>query len=123
MAFWLCAPLRPFWRTFLNERAATAGVRQPPTLGSLTRNDREEEDVALLLADQRMPEMDGVTFLNAARELHPEARRGLLTAYADTNAAIQAINEGQRQRGRAVCSPLPGDDQLGLSPFRRHGIT
>ena len=52
-----------------------------------------KEDVALLLADQRMPEMDGVTFLNAARELHPEARRVLLTAYADTDAAIKAIND------------------------------
>ena len=52
-----------------------------------------QEDVALLLADQRMPEMDGVTFLNAARELHPEARRVLLTAYADTDAAIKAIND------------------------------
>jgi thioredoxin reductase (NADPH) len=53
------------------------------------RND----DVALILADQRMPEMDGVTFLAQARELHPDSRRALLTAYADTTAAIAAINE------------------------------
>ncbi len=51
------------------------------------------EDVALLLADQRMPEMDGVQFLGRAREIHPDARRVLLTAYADTAAAITAINQ------------------------------
>lgn len=49
--------------------------------------------VALLLADQRMPHMDGVGFLQAARQLYPGAKRALLTAYADTNAAISAINE------------------------------
>ncbi|HEV2399780.1 MAG TPA: FAD-dependent oxidoreductase [Candidatus Sulfotelmatobacter sp.] len=53
------------------------------------RND----GVALLLADQRMPKMDGVGFLQSARELYPGAKRALLTAYADTNAAISAINE------------------------------
>src|SRR6516162_2620895 len=53
------------------------------------RND----SVALLLADQRMPKMDGVGFLQEARQMFPEAKRALLTAYADTNAAISAINE------------------------------
>ncbi|HEY6307906.1 MAG TPA: FAD-dependent oxidoreductase [Candidatus Angelobacter sp.] len=53
------------------------------------RND----SVALLLADQRMPKMDGVGFLQAAMQIFPEAKRALLTAYADTNAAISAINE------------------------------
>lgn len=51
------------------------------------------ESVALLLADQRMPKMDGVAFLQEAREFFPDAKRALLTAYADTNAAISAINE------------------------------
>ncbi|HMC32374.1 MAG TPA: response regulator, partial [Candidatus Angelobacter sp.] len=51
------------------------------------------EAVALLLADQRMPQMDGVGFLQEAREIFSEAKRALLTAYADTNAAISAINE------------------------------
>src|SRR6201981_345244 len=51
--------------------------------------------VALLLADQRMPQMDGVSFLSEAMELHPLAKRALLTAYADTNAAIDAINEAR----------------------------
>src|SRR5438445_3057877 len=53
------------------------------------RNDT----VALLLADQRMPGMDGVGFLQEATRIYPEAKRALLTAYADTNAAISAINQ------------------------------
>ncbi|HLZ61049.1 MAG TPA: FAD-dependent oxidoreductase [Ktedonosporobacter sp.] len=50
------------------------------------------EAVALLLVDQRMPNMTGVEFLTQAIPLFPEAKRVLLTAYADTDAAIQAIN-------------------------------
>src|ERR1700678_2166996 len=53
------------------------------------RND----GVALLLVDQRMPQMDGVGFLLEARQIFPDAKRALLTAYADTNAAISAINQ------------------------------
>src|ERR1700684_3745994 len=53
------------------------------------RND----SVALLLADQRMPRMDGVAFLQEATQIFPDAKRALLTAYADTNAAISAINQ------------------------------
>jgi thioredoxin reductase (NADPH) len=53
------------------------------------RND----SVALILADQRMPHMNGVEFLQEGLQIFPEAKRALLTAYADTNAAISAINE------------------------------
>ena len=51
--------------------------------------------VALLLSDQRMPGMDGVTFLSQAVEDFPKAKRVLITAYADTEAAIAAINQSQ----------------------------
>jgi thioredoxin reductase (NADPH) len=53
------------------------------------RND----SVALLLADQRMPRMDGVEFLQEGMRIFPDAKRALLTAYADTSAAISAINQ------------------------------
>lgn len=53
------------------------------------RND----SVALMLADQRMPNMDGVGFLQEGMRIFPDAKRALLTAYADTSAAITAINQ------------------------------
>src|SRR3954451_21452417 len=51
------------------------------------------EQVALLIADQRMPGMAGTDYLVRARQLVPDAKRVLLTAYADTEAAIAAIND------------------------------
>jgi thioredoxin reductase (NADPH) len=56
---------------------------------------RRSDSVALLLVDQRMPQMTGVEFLGQAMELFPNAKRVLLTAYADTDAAIQAINSAR----------------------------
>lgn len=56
------------------------------------------EAVALIISDQRMPEMDGTEFLAKARELQPNAVRVILTGYADINAAIAAINQGQVYR-------------------------
>jgi thioredoxin reductase (NADPH) len=64
-------------------------------LNTLRELKARNNPVALLLADQRMPQMDGVGFLAEAMEMHPLAKRALLTAYADTTAAIDAINEAR----------------------------
>ncbi|RKN47962.1 response regulator [Micromonospora endolithica] len=64
----------------------------PEALDALREIKLRGEQVALLLADHRMPEMTGVEFLERAMDLFPAARRVLLTAYADTDAAIDAIN-------------------------------
>jgi thioredoxin reductase (NADPH) len=61
----------------------------------LTEIRARSEQVALLVADQRMPGMAGTDYLVEARKLVPEAKRVLLTAYADTEAAIAAINDVQ----------------------------
>lgn len=71
---------------------AASGLEAMETLKRL--HDRNEA-VALLLADQRMPDLDGVGFLTQATDLFPSSKRALLTAYADTNAAISAINEAR----------------------------
>jgi thioredoxin reductase (NADPH) len=52
----------------------------------------KNEDVALFISDQRMPEMDGLTFLGKVMEIFPEAKKVLLTAYSDIETAIKAIN-------------------------------
>lgn len=61
-------------------------------LDTLQKLKLRNEPVALFLVDQRMPEMTGVEFLERAMEIFPDAKRVLLTAYADTEAAIRAIN-------------------------------
>lgn len=62
-------------------------------LDVLQRLKQREETVALFVVDQRMPQMSGVQFLEQALLIFPEARKVLLTAYADTEAAINAINK------------------------------
>jgi thioredoxin reductase (NADPH) len=66
-----------------------------PTLAleALEQLKKRNDQVALLLVDQRMPEMEGTEFLTQALQLYPEAKKVLLTAYADTGAAITAIND------------------------------
>jgi len=74
--------------------AASSGEQ---ALELLRRLRLREDSVALLLVDQRMPGMNGTELLTASRELYPDARRVLLTAYADTDAAIRAINDAEVQ--------------------------
>jgi thioredoxin reductase (NADPH) len=64
----------------------------PQALETLRELKLRGDPVAVLLADHRMPDMSGLEFLEEAMDLFPHARRALLTAYADTDAAIEAIN-------------------------------
>lgn len=64
-------------------------------LEALEELRKKQEEVALFLSDQRMPEMLGVAFLEKAKDIYPDAKRVLLTAYSDTTAAIKAINDVQ----------------------------
>lgn len=66
-------------------------------LAAARQLEQRGDPVALFLVDQRMPSMSGVEFLAEAIEVFPEAGRVLLTAYADTDAAIRAINEAHVQ--------------------------
>jgi thioredoxin reductase (NADPH) len=64
-------------------------------LGAVKQLKVRNEAVALFLVDQRMPQLSGVEFLQEALKIYPQAKRALLTAYADTEAAIRAINQIQ----------------------------
>ncbi len=65
----------------------------PDALELLNEMRRRGENLAMIVADQRMPGMEGTELLVKARQIFPDAKRALLTAYADTSAAIAAINE------------------------------
>jgi thioredoxin reductase (NADPH) len=64
-------------------------------LALLRRLQQRNDPVALFVVDYRMPQMNGIETLTQAMKLYPEAKRVLLTAYADTEAAIKAINDVQ----------------------------
>src|SRR4051794_12063381 len=65
----------------------------PAALSLLNKLMQRADPVALFVVDHRMPQMDGVEFLSQAVKLFPDSKRVLLTAYADTDAAIRAIND------------------------------
>ncbi|MBH8570299.1 FAD-dependent oxidoreductase [Microvirga sp. STS02] len=67
----------------------------PEALTTIKELHEKEEPLALIVADQRMPELEGVELLTASREFFPDAKRVLLTAYADTEAAVRAINSAR----------------------------
>src|SRR6201993_5169378 len=58
----------------------------------------DQEQVHIVMSDQRMPEMTGVEFLKRLRERHPDTVRLLFTAYADIKAVVDAINQGSVYR-------------------------
>ena len=65
----------------------------PAALTLLDKLQQRGETVGLVLVDYRMPQMTGIEFLSRAITVYPDAKRVLLTAYSDTEAAIRAINE------------------------------
>ena len=79
---------RHYGQNYRIVRAASGGA----ALDICRQLVERKEAVALLLSDQRMPGMTGVDFLQQAMKMYPDAKRVLLTAYADTEAAIRAIN-------------------------------
>jgi len=88
----LAAVARDLRRRYAEQYRILRADSGASALDALRELRARNETVALFLVDQRMPQMSGVEFLAEAMQLFPDARRALLTAYADTDAAIQAIN-------------------------------
>ena len=86
------AVARDLRREYGAEHRIVRGESGAQTLEALRELKLRGDQVALMLADYRMPQMNGIEFLEQAMDIFPFARRVLLTAYADTEAAIQAIN-------------------------------
>ncbi|HUK62948.1 MAG TPA: response regulator, partial [Dongiaceae bacterium] len=82
--------LRRHYGTRYRILSATSGAEALETVRQLRQRSGA---LALLLVDQRMPQMTGIQFFCEARKLDPDAMRVMLTAYADTGAAIAAIND------------------------------
>lgn len=72
----------------------------------------QNKDLAIVISDMRMPEMDGAVFLRHVHSVRPNAVRILLTGHADIQAAIKAINQGQIFR--FLTKPCPPDELLGV---------
>ena len=88
-----CISSRMTWnRNIATTFASSKPIRVQQALNQLKQMSLHNEPVALLLVDEQMPEMNGSEFLKEARALYPQAKRILLITYADTHAAIQAIN-------------------------------
>ncbi len=83
---------RDLRRNYAREYRVLRADSGQSALDTLEKVQERGDPVALMLVDQRMPRMSGVEFLEEARGMFPGAKRALLTAYADTDAAIRAIN-------------------------------
>src|SRR6201989_1069386 len=86
------AVARDLRRKYASEYRIVRAESGSAALDALRELKLRGDQVALILADYRMPNMNGVEFLEQAMDIYPGARRVLLTAYADTSAAIDAIN-------------------------------
>lgn len=80
-------------RQYRKEYRIISSESADDALEAVAELKKKGETIALFLSDQRMPEMAGVEFLEQARKIYPSAKRVLLTAYSDTDAAIKAIND------------------------------
>ncbi len=89
----LAAVRRDLRERYARDYRVVAADGGPAALDALKELHRRGDQVALLLVDQRMPELSGTQLLLEARPFFPDARKVLLTAYADTDAAIQSINQ------------------------------
>lgn len=89
----LAAVSRDLRRRFGADYRIVRAGSGPDGLELLKEMRTRGDNVALLVSDQRMPGMEGTEFLTRARRIYPDAKRTLLTAYADTQAAITAIND------------------------------
>jgi thioredoxin reductase (NADPH) len=86
----IASDLRRHYRDDYRVMSAGSGTEALEAVRELKRRDAP---IALFVVDQRMPDMTGTEFLVEARKLYPDAKRVLLTAYADSEAAIAAINQ------------------------------
>ena len=84
---------RDLRKHFRSEYRIVKSTNGQDALDALTKLKQRNTPVALYLVDQRMPKMSGTEFLDEAAKLYPQARKVLLTAYADTQAAIASIND------------------------------
>ena len=119
---------RDLRRQYGNRYRVMAADSGAGALESVKQLKLRNDPVALFLVNQRMPRMSGVEFLEAALEFYPDAKRALLTAYADTDAAIRAINSVQidhylmkpwdppEERLYGVVDDLLDDWQAGFRP-------
>src|SRR5260370_26594247 len=86
------AVARDLRRRYGEQHRIVRAESAPAALEALRQMKLRGDLVAVILADYRMPELNGIEFLEQAMDIFPGARRVLLTAYADTAAAIDAIN-------------------------------
>src|SRR5690242_9783500 len=86
------AVARDLRRRYGEQHRVVRAESAPEALEALRQMKLRGDLVAVILADYRMPDLNGIEFLEQAMDIYPGARRVLLTAYADTGAAIDAIN-------------------------------